>query len=178
MSRMIERFLENFRKWTNTAAERAGEISKAAANKAEQLSKVGKLKLDVYQLEREQNRLLADLGRIAYEVLQGAGDESLQDLTGVEDLRRRLAGIARDIDQKTEQIERASHLDEPVHEEPPKGKPPAAKRKTAKKPAAKQVATNTTGAKTGAKKGSTKGKATSSTRKKTAPKKTTGGEQG
>lgn len=178
MRRMIDQFLEKFRKWTNTAAERAGKISRAAAKKAEQLSKVGKLKLDVYQLEREQNRLLADLGRIAYEALQGAGAEPLQDLTGVEDLHRRIVGIARDIDQKTEQIEWASHLDEPVHEESPRGKPPAAKRKTAQKPTAEQAAAKTPGTKTGAKKGSTKGKTTSSTRKKTAPNKTTSGKQG
>ncbi len=178
MSRMIDQFLENFRKWTNTAAERAGEISKAAATKAEELSKVGKLKLDVYQLEREQNRLLADLGRIAHDALQRAEAEPLQELTGVEDLRHRIAGIARDIDRKTGQIERASHLDEPVHEEPPRPKPPAAKTTATKKPAAKKVAAKTTGAKPGAKKGTTKRKATSATRKRTAPKKKTGGEQG
>lgn len=170
MSRMIDRLLENFRKWTNTAAARAGEISKAAASKAEELSKVGKLKLDVYQLEREQNRLLADLGRIAYQALQGAGDESLRKLTGVEDLHRRIADIAREVDQKNEQIERASHLDEPVHEEPPTVKPPPAKKKTVKKPAARKAATQATGVEAGEKKGRTKAKATSSVRKKTAPK--------
>ena len=172
MMRLIDQFLEKFRKWTNTAAERAGEISKAAANKAEQLSKVGKLKLDVYQLEREQNRLLADLGRIAFEALQKAGSEPLQALTGVEDLRHRIAGIASDIDQKTEKIERASQMDEPVHKEPPKGKPPAAKKKTAKKPASKKVANKSGDAKKGA-----ANKKPASTRKKATPDKPAGGKR-
>ena len=169
MRRLIAQFLEKFRKWTNTAAERAGEISKAAANKAELLSMVGKLKLDVYQLEREKKRLLADLGLITYDALQGAGADPLQQLTGVEDLHRRIAELTRNIDQKTAQIERASHLDEPVHESSPKGKPPGAKKKTAKKPAVNKAATQS-----GDTKQEVAKKKPASKRKKATPKKPAG----
>ncbi len=173
---VIERFLVNFRKWSSTAGERAGEITKAAAIKAEELSKVGKLKLDVYQLERQQNRLMADLGRITFKAINGTSKERVADLPGVDDLRRRLATIAEDIKRKTEDIDRASGMDEPVHKTAPikikagapikKAAAKAGSKTTLSKKGSKPTASKKSGS---AKGGTTQGKAGS--RKKAMPKK-------
>ena len=192
MKNIWENLGEQIKTWSDTVAGKAVVITRAAATKAEELSKIGKLKMDIYQLRRERGHLYADLGRIAYQTLEGKSKGMLEGQSGVKDLRRRIAGLTVKIKENEAELERASHLEEPVHEEvpskekaaPEKATPTAtpSKEKTAPekktpiarpdktKAAAKKV---TTAAQPGgAKKGSGRKKAPTTT-KKTAPKKTT-----
>ena len=123
--------------WIRTAAEKAGIITRAAATKAEELSKIGKLKMDIYQLQREQGRLYADLGRIAYKTLEGRKAETLASQPEVEDLCRRITGLADDIRKKELKIEQATREKPPVQAEVPAEEKTAAPKKT---PAGKKTA--------------------------------------
>ncbi len=191
MKNIWENLGEQIKTWSDTVAGKAMVITRAAATKAEELSKIGKLKMDIYQLRRERGHLYADLGRIAYQTMAGESKGMLESQSGVEDLRRRIAGLTVRIEENEADLERASHLEEPVHEEvpskekaaPKKATPtaPPSKEKTApekKTPVAQPGKTKaapkkvTTAAQPGgAKKGSGRKKATTTT-KKTAPEKT------
>ena len=106
---MFDNLTENLRAWTNTAASRAGELTKAAASKAEELGRIGRLKMEVYQLQRQEQRSLADLGRVAYRLLKGKqAPKALAEGEGVEGLLKQLGDIAERIKQKEADILSAS----------------------------------------------------------------------
>ena len=119
MKAKLDNIVDRIRDWTDTAAEKAGTITRAAAAKAEELSKVGKLKMDIYQLRRELARLHADLGRITYQTLKGQAQGSIADQPGVEDLLGRISGLLDDISAKESDLEKVSQMEESVHEPPP-----------------------------------------------------------
>jgi hypothetical protein len=160
MKTIWENLGEQIKTWTGTAAEKAGVITRAAASKAEELSKIGKLKMDIYQLRRERGRIYAGLGQIAYHTLEGKSEGTLESQPRVEDLRRRIADLSGKIKEKEGEMERASRLEEPVHDAaPPKEKAVPKKETPTVKPST-------------AKKDSG-GKKTTTAPKKTGPRKTT-----
>jgi len=194
MKNIWENLGEQIKTWSDSAAEKAVVITRAAATKAEELSKIGKLKMDIYQLRRERGRLYADLGQIAYQTLEGISKGALESQSGVDDLRRRIKFQAEEIKEKEAELERASHLEEPVHDvAPPKEKAApdketpsatsnkekaAPKKETpATKPGKAKVAPKkgTTAAKPGRIKKSSGRKKATTTAKKAGPKKTTKG---
>ena len=135
MKTIWENLGEQIKSWTGTAAEKAGIITRAAASKAEELSKIGKLKMDIYQLRRERGRIYADLGEATYQILEGKIEGPLESQPGVEDLRRRIADLTGKIKEKEDELERASRLEEPVHDAaPPKEKAVPKKETPAAKP--------------------------------------------
>ena len=137
MKSKLDELGEQIKAWTNTAAEKAGDFTRAAAAKAEELSRAGRLKVDIYQLQRERTRLFSDLGRIAYTALEKGNGQALADQPEMANLRQRLAGLNGEIEKKEQEAERASHM-----AEPPKAKAPAgAKKATGKKPATAQKTT-------------------------------------
>ena len=162
---MFDNLTENLRAWTNTAASRAGEITKAAASKAEELGRIGRLKMEVYQLHRQEHRYLADLGRVAYGLLKSNNaPKALAEGKGVDTLLKQLSDIAAQIKQKESDIQAASK----VSAASPAGatvKPPTK---------AKTVATKSSaaGKKTAAARGTKK---TASRAKQTGAKKSTAG---
>lgn len=176
MKNIWENLGEQIKTWSDTVAGKAVVITRAAATKAEELSKIGKLKMDIYQLRRERGHLYADLGRIAYQTLDGKSKGMLEGQSGVKDLRRRIAGLTVKIKENEAELERASRQEEPVHEEVPSKEKAAPEKKTPVVQPGKTKAVPkkvTTAAQPGgAKKGSGRKKATTTT-KKTAPKKTT-----
>jgi len=119
MKAKMDDLVERIRNWTDTATEKAGVISRAAAAKAEELSKVGKLKMDIYQLRRELARLYADLGRIAYQSLEGHSGGAMADQPGVDNLLSRISGLLTDISVKESDLEKASRTEGSVDKMPP-----------------------------------------------------------
>lgn len=107
-----ENLRELIRGWTSTASEKAGEITRTAATKAEEWSKVGRLKVDIYQLQREQARLFTDLGQIAFDILDGKEKGSLEAHSGAADLRKRVTAIQAEISRKEKEIEEAAEAEE------------------------------------------------------------------
>lgn len=110
MKSFIDSLAENLRTFTNSAAEKAGELTKVAAAKAEILSRIGRLKMDVFQLHREQNRNLAALGRIAYDELRGGQIKALADRNEVSGLNKKIADLDSAIAEKEQAIEKASQV--------------------------------------------------------------------
>jgi hypothetical protein len=191
---MWENLVERIRSWTNSASEKAGEITRTATTKAEEWSKVGRLKVDIFQLQREQSRLFTDLGQIAYDILEGKEKSVLGAHEGAADLHKRVTAIKAEISRKEQEIEEAAQEEEAAakKEDSPKpkttaeAKPKATTKKTpaAQKPARKQepekvstAASKKTSA-AGAKKttGGAKKKSTTTTRK--APPKKKPGSSG
>lgn len=130
MSTIWDNLGEQIRTWTSTAAEKAGTFTRAAAHKAGELSKVGRLKMDVYQLQRERTRAHAELGTLAYQSLNKPTGPALKDQPGVEDLRLRLAELGKKIAAKDLELQRASDREQSAKTEAaarprPKAKPPS-----------------------------------------------------
>jgi hypothetical protein len=140
---MWENLLERIRSWTNSASEKAGEITRTATTKAEEWSKVGRLKVDIFQLQREQARLYTDLGQIAFNILNGKEKDSLEAHAGVADLQKRITAIKAEISRKEKEIEEAAQEEEmaATKEDSPKPKATAETKPKAtpkKKPAARK----------------------------------------
>ncbi len=110
MKTFMDTLAENLRTFTNSAAEKAGELTKAAAGKAEILSRIGRLKMDVFQLQREQNRYLTSLGRIAFDELRGGKIQALADRDEVPGLSEKIADLGAVITEKEQAIEKASQV--------------------------------------------------------------------
>ena len=161
---MFDNLTENLRAWTNTAASRAGEITKAAASKAEELGRIGRLKMEVYQLQRQEQRYLADLGRVAYGLLKSKNaPKALAEGKGVDTLLKQLSDIAARIEQKETDIQAASKVSAAA-KPAATAKPPTKVKTVATKPSA----AGTKAAPRGTKK-------TASRAKKTGAKKSTAG---
>ena len=109
MATILDNFTDNLKTWTNSAAVRAGELTKAAANKAEELGKLGRLKMEVFQLQRQRQRFLGDLGKVAYSLIKNnTAPDALAKSKGVEELMQRLTDLNAKIDIKEAEIEAAS----------------------------------------------------------------------
>ncbi|MCH7574778.1 MAG: hypothetical protein IIA59_06595 [Candidatus Marinimicrobia bacterium] len=109
MATILDNLTENLKTWTNTAASRAGEITKAAAIKAEELGKIGRLKMEVYQLQRQRQRFMGDLGEVAYGLIKkSTAPEALVRSEGVEKLMQRLSDLNAKIKSKEAEIDAVS----------------------------------------------------------------------
>ena len=165
MSTIWDSLGEQIKTWTSTAAEKAGHFTRVAANKAEELGKLGRLKMEIYQLRRERGRLHAELGILAYKALERAEDTALKELPGVEDLRLRIASLGEKIASKEEELAKASDLENGAQ----KKKAPETKPGAGTKPAAKSAtAKPKRAARSGKVKTSTVRKRATSTRKSSA----------
>jgi len=51
------------------AAVKASEITREAADKAEEMTKLGKVKLDIFQLKRDIDKKMTELGQTVYALL-------------------------------------------------------------------------------------------------------------
>ena len=80
----MDTLAENLKAFTSSAVEKAGELTKAAAGRAEILSRIGRLKMDVFQLHRQQNRVFSDMGRIAFSEFQRG---NIYEFTGREHIQ-------------------------------------------------------------------------------------------
>jgi len=69
---------------SNIAAEKGKVFSKAAADKAEELTRTGKLKLDVLQVNRDIERNFTELGGKVYELKADDKLDALEDATDVQ----------------------------------------------------------------------------------------------
>lgn len=69
---------------SNIAAEKGKVFSKAAADKAEELTRTGKLKLDVLQVNRDIERNFTELGGKVYELRAEGKLDTLEEATDVQ----------------------------------------------------------------------------------------------
>ena len=60
---------KNLGGWAAKAADKATEFSRDAAEKAEELTRLGKVKLDIFQINREIEKQFVKLGGIVYDMV-------------------------------------------------------------------------------------------------------------
>ena len=126
MKTFMDTLAENLKAFTSAAVEKAGELTKAAAGRAEILSRIGRLKMDVFQLQRRQNRVFADLGRIAYNELRAGKIEEFSGRENVPSLREKLTDLDQAIADKERAIGQASRMADGSPAKAAKGKSKAA----------------------------------------------------
>jgi hypothetical protein len=145
MRGVLDNLAENFRDWTTTATEKAGELTRVAAEKAEELGKLGKLKMDIYQLQRERQKALSALGLITFTALTGKKATDWEKSEASSELIARIKALDNEIAAK--EAESARDVAQSVKADSAmNGK----EKKTAAKP--KKTPTKKTKAKTTAKK--------------------------
>jgi len=79
MSKLWDDLKKNMKDWSSVAVEKAEEVSKIAVAKTEELTKISKIKIEIHQLTRDQNKLQEKLGRVVY---NQAKNENVANFTG------------------------------------------------------------------------------------------------
>jgi hypothetical protein len=81
MSNIWDDLKKNLKVWGSAAAVKAEEFCKAAASKTEEITKIGRVKLQMHQLQRELDKTLQALGEF---VFGATDDENVSNFTGNE----------------------------------------------------------------------------------------------
>ncbi len=79
MSKLWEDLKKNMKDWSNAAVEKAEEVSKIAVAKTEELTKISKIKIEIHQLQRDQNKAKESLGQLVYDQ---AKEDNMVNFTG------------------------------------------------------------------------------------------------
>ena len=89
-------FKKTFGDWFSKAADKAEEFTREAAGKAEEVTKLGKVKLDVFQIKRDMEKKFAELGKNAFQLIEEKKEnniekdaELLQIIQEIADLKKR-----------------------------------------------------------------------------------------
>lgn len=165
MKSIFDNLAENLRTWGNVAVERAGELTKVAAEKADELSKAGRLKMEIYQMERERSRLFTDLGQAVYEGRDAAG-LSLNKIEKATTIEQKIGKINQDIAAAKAKAEAAAHLNDDVGAKKTKREVPSAPKGSESNPESAKVKKSPRSKKPAAKAAASKKKPVSDTKKK------------
>ena len=70
MSGLLDSSKKSFGEWFSKAVNKAGEFTREAADRTEEVTKLGKIKLDIFQIKRDIDKVFTDLGRCVYNLLE------------------------------------------------------------------------------------------------------------
>ncbi len=158
---VLDNLVSNFRDWMSIAAEKAGELTRVAAEKAEEFGKLGKLKMDIYQLQRERQKALSALGLLTFKALNKKTVSDWEKSGSVSELIARVTALDKEIAVKdaVKDTEATADAEQTAPAEPSKNgnkeksaaepKKTTVKKTTAKKSAAKATKPGTSGKKSG-----------------------------
>jgi len=79
MSNFFEESKKVLEKLAVKIADRAGEFTKDAAVKAEEVTKLGKVKLDLFQLKREKEKEFETLGEKVFDLIQDSKKKKIKE---------------------------------------------------------------------------------------------------
>ncbi|NQV29283.1 MAG: hypothetical protein HQ508_00210 [Candidatus Marinimicrobia bacterium] len=65
-SKLMDGMMKGLRDFGTVAMEKAEAYGKIASDKAEELTKMGKIKLDIHQLNRSRSKKLSELGELVF----------------------------------------------------------------------------------------------------------------
>ncbi|MFA4838209.1 MAG: hypothetical protein WC703_01865 [Candidatus Neomarinimicrobiota bacterium] len=125
---------KNLGDWATKAADKATEFSREAADKAEELTKLGKVKLDIFQINREIEKQFTKLGGIVYDMVSEkkknieSGESVIASVEEIRNLEKRL----REKEDYYKKIKEGPKS-EPQPAEKPKPEPPKKPRKAKEK---------------------------------------------
>ncbi len=130
MSDLLDNAKKSFGEWFSKAVGKAGEFTREAADRTEEVTKLGKVKLDIFQIKREIDKVFTDLGRCVYNLLE----EKTKDIEKNESVKsyidkvKALEKNLKEMEDKCERIKKP-HPDKPKEEKEKKEKGRAASKK-------------------------------------------------
>ena len=98
MSKLWDDLKKNMKDWGSVAVEKAEEVSKIAVAKTEELTKISKIKIDIRQIQKDQNNTYKKLGQF---VAEHAKEDNLVNFTG----NAEFFSIIKQLDEFNELIE-------------------------------------------------------------------------
>ena len=98
MSKLWDDLKKNMKDWGSVAVEKAEEVSKIAVAKTEELTKISKIKIDIRQIQKDQNNTHEKLGQF---VAEHAKEDNLVNFTG----NAEFFSIIKQLDEFNELIE-------------------------------------------------------------------------
>jgi len=107
-SRLMNDMIKGLRDLGNAAMEKAEVYGKIATEKAEELTKQGKLKLDIHQLNRSRTKALAELGELVINLSHADKLAELSDHENYIALSKTVAELDADIKAKEIQAAQAA----------------------------------------------------------------------
>ena len=112
-SKLMDDMIKGLRDFGSAALEKAEEYGKIATEKAEELTKQGKTKLDIHQLNRSRSKELAALGELVFNL---QAEDKVADLATHENyivLIKTITDLDIEINEKAAQADQgASEADE------------------------------------------------------------------
>lgn len=130
MSDLLDNAKKSFGEWFSKAVDKAGEFTREAADRTEEVTKRGKVKLDIFQIKRDIDKVFTDLGRFVYNLL-GEGTKDIEKNESVKsyiDQVKALENNLKEMEDKYEKIKNP-HLDKSQEEKKKKEKGKAASKK-------------------------------------------------
>ncbi|MFH1212966.1 MAG: hypothetical protein V1681_02670 [Candidatus Neomarinimicrobiota bacterium] len=88
--------------FASKAAVKAGEFTREAADKAEEMTKLGKVKLDIFQIKRDTDKKFTDLGGVVYGLLDQTEKVEIYDNEKVNALVAEIKNLEKQLKEKEE----------------------------------------------------------------------------
>lgn len=104
MAQKWEDIKTKIEKFATNAADKASEITKEAAERAEQLTKHGKIKLDIYQLEKSRDKEYQKLGKVIFEKITSGELTDLNEHDDIQKITKQVNKINADIKIEDEKL--------------------------------------------------------------------------
>ena len=106
MSKLWEDLKENMRDWSNSAVEKAEEMSRVAMAKTEEMTKISKLKFEIHQIYRSIDSNNQKLGKLVYRQIKKDNNSTFSGNQEFFDIIVRVDDLKAKITKKTEEIEK------------------------------------------------------------------------
>ncbi|MCF7885478.1 MAG: hypothetical protein K9M80_03200 [Candidatus Marinimicrobia bacterium] len=118
-----EKIRNRMEDFVTKAADKAGEFTKEASEKAEQMSRIGRIKLDKIQLKKNKDKVLNKIGQKTFDLLNEgkdvSGNEEIKALIEeIHELDKKLKAKDAKLEKiKTEKAKAGQEEEEPKEEE-------------------------------------------------------------
>ncbi len=129
-------------KFATRAADKAGDFTREAADRAEEVTKLGKIKLDIFQIKREKEKEFEKVGQTVYDLLKANNLKGIANNKAIKGSVRLIDELDVKLKEKEARYQKikkheAEKIKEEIKEEskpeaPPKSKGQAKKKKTKK----------------------------------------------
>ncbi|MFQ6610814.1 MAG: hypothetical protein ACE5D7_08460 [Fidelibacterota bacterium] len=119
MSDTFDTVLKQLGKWGEVVADKSGFYFKKAVDKGGELTKIGKVQLEIEKLKRDINHKFTDLGRYIYHSVSDSGETDYSNDIEFQSLIDDIKAVKNDLDQKYQEkveIRREGASEEKVEE--------------------------------------------------------------
>jgi len=128
MSELLDNAKKSFGEWFSKAVDKAGEFTREAADRTEEVTKLGKVKLDIFQIKRNIDKVFTDLGRCVYNLL-GEEAKNIEKNKSVKSYIDKIKTLEKNLEEMEEKCERIKKTHPDKSQEEKKKKEKAAPKK-------------------------------------------------